>query len=195
MFDVCHCGIRKLVECVISMKTWCLIFGRCRFSTCINSAYNPRNRVNEKCVETFREGYAISRVRKLSRCSSAKQSIRHIEHFLHITTSLIYPVAVLFGPRRNKMSSVIISTRREDLSVNDQFTVSPTTLCTSQISLCVRQLLCVPRRLWSNRDDTCHSGRMFIDGIRDRILVGTETIHRFFQIRANIERTSSVKAF
>ena len=81
------------------------------------------------------------------------------------------------------MSSVIISTRREDISVNVQFTVSPTTLCTSQISLCVRQMLCVSWRLWSNRDDTCHSGRMFIDGIRDRILVGSETINRFFQIR------------
>ena len=84
-----------------------------------------------KCVETFREGYAISRARKLSRCSSAKQSIRHIEQFLHITTSLVYHGAVVFGLRRNKMSSVIISTRREDLSVNDPFTVSPTTLGTS----------------------------------------------------------------
>ena len=183
MSDVCYRGLRKLVECVISMKTWCLIFGHCRFSTCINSAYNPRNLVNEECVETFREGYAISRARKLSRCSSARQSIRHIEQFLHITTSLVYHGAVVFGLRRNKMSSVIISTRREDLSVNDQFTVSPTTLCTSQISICVRELLCMPRRLWSNRDDTCHSGRMFIDGIRDRILVGSETITRFFQIR------------
>ena len=183
MFDVCYCGLRKLVECVISTKTWCLIFGHRRFSTCINSAYNLRNLVNEECVETFRKGYAISRVRKLSRCSSAKQSIRHIEQFLHITTSLIYHGAVVFGLRRNKMSSVIISTRREDLSVNDQFTISPTNLCTSQISLCVRQLLCVPRHLWPNRDDTRHSGRMFIDGIRDRIIVGSETINRFFQIR------------
>ena len=109
MFDVCYRGPRKLVECVISMKTWCLIFGHCRFSTCINSAYNPRNLVNEECVETFREEYAISRARKPSRCSSAKQSIRHIEQFLHITTSLVYHGAVVFGLRRNKMSSVIIS--------------------------------------------------------------------------------------
>ena len=183
MFDDCYCGLRKSVECVISMKTWCLIFGHRRFSTCINSAYNPRYIVNEECVETFREGYAISRVRKLSRCSSDKQSIRHIEQFLHITTSFVYHGAVVFGTRRNKMSSVIISTRREDLYVNDQFTISPTTICTSQISLCVRQLLCVPQRLWSNRDDTRHSGRMSIDGIRDGILLGTETINRFFQIR------------
>ena len=56
MFDVYYCGLRKLSECVISMNTWCLIFGYCRFSTCINSAYNPRNLVNEECVETFKEG-------------------------------------------------------------------------------------------------------------------------------------------
>ena len=143
MFYVCYRGLRKLVECVFSMKTWYLISGHCRFSTCINSAYNPRNLVNEECVETFMEGYAISRARKLSRCSSAKQSIRHIEQFLHITTSLVYHGAVVFGLRRNKTSSVIISTRREDLSVNDQFTVSPTTLCTSQ-SVCATASLVEP---------------------------------------------------
>ena len=70
-----------------------------------------------------------------NRNSSPKQSIRHIEQFLHITTRLVYHRAVVFGLRRNKIPSVVISTRREDLSVNDQFTLSPTTLCTSQISL------------------------------------------------------------
>ena len=183
MFDICYRGIRKFVECLISVKTRCLIFGRCSFSTRINSAHNPRNLVDEECVETVSEGYAISWVGKQSRRSSPKQSIRHIEQFLHISTRLVYHRAVVFGLRRNKMPSVVISTRREYISVNDQFTLSPTTLCPSQISLCVRQLLCVPRRLWSNRDDTRHGGRMHIDGIRDRILVGSETISMFFQIR------------
>ena len=63
--------------------------------------------------------------------------------------------------------SVDVSKRREDMSVYNEFLLSPSAFGAAEVTVYFRQLFCMPWRFRTNRDDAVDGWRVFVDDSRD----------------------------
>ena len=94
-----------------------------------------------------------------------------------IVSGFVYHRAVVTGLSSGQLSAVCASKRRVDFSVDNQSRLLLSSLGAAEVARRVGQLLGVPRRLRTGRDESCGVRCVFVDDVRDGSVVGVNEPH------------------